>query len=50
MDYEGKSDKQSKCVLVTRTKKRKYGNECSIADPESWKLQRGELCMGGLTA
>ena len=30
-------------------KKRKYGNEYSIADPESWKLQRGGLCMGGLT-
>lgn len=50
MDYEGKSDEQSKCVLVVRTKKRKYGNEYSIADPESWKLQRGGLCMGGLTA
>lgn len=50
MDYEGESDEQSKCVLVMRTKKRKYGNECSIADPESWKFQRGGLCMGSLTA
>ena len=50
MDYEGKSDKQSECVLVTRTKKRKYGNEYSIADPESWKFQRGGICMGSLPA
>mgnify|MGYP006871898872 FL=1 len=50
MNYEEKSDEQSKCVPVVRTKKRKYGNEYSIADPESWKLQRGGLCMGGLTA
>jgi hypothetical protein len=35
--------------LWREQKKRKYGNECSIANPESWKFQRGGLCMGGLT-
>lgn len=41
MDYEGKSDKQSKCVLVMRTKKEKIWERMQYCRPGKLEITAG---------